>query len=162
MSISVPVLPFCLFSGLVRTRHCLHVSLHWYWQELLIAHYWKHQQTQILFEVSTWLPNCHSWWTFVFVSRSIVFLYQHLQYLSPFSEIFFYFFRNASPVCLQKSFYLPHQLTFPLPVGFCLPATALEDDMTWTRHLFPTSPTFPRSLLGLCIGMVVLPLSRQT
>ena len=141
MSNSIPVLPL-LSNKLSWKRHCLHGSLHWYWQELLIASHWKQQQTQILFEYRGFYLaaqlaqlvdfhicisiNCIS------LSASTGFV-SHLRNISLISW-------NVFPVCLQKNFYLPRQLTFTPPVGFCLPA-ALRDDMTWTQHLLPTSST---------------------
>ena len=141
MSNSIPVLPL-LFDQLSRKRHRLDGSLHWHWQELLIAHHWKQQQTQILFEyrgfylaaLLTQLVDFH-----ICISVNCISLSASAGFVSHLRNISLIFW-NAFPVCLQKIFYLPRQLTFPPPVGFCLPA-ALGDDMTWTRHLLPTSPT---------------------
>ena len=110
MSNSIPVLPL-LFDQLSRKRHRLDGSLHWHWQELLIAHHWKQQQTQILFEY-------RGFYLAALLTQLVDFQYLYLRQL--------YFSVSICRICLPSKKYFSHLLK-------CISRLFTED-------LLPASP----------------------
>ena len=107
-----------------RNRRC-QGSLHWYWRVIDSSlKYWKQQQTQFLFEDTRfYLPWLLAelvdklylyFWTIVFIK---------IKYKISFKDVFLQFTKTRF-LSVYGNFYLPHQLTFPPPVEFCLPAAA--------------------------------------
>ena len=105
-----------------RNRRC-QGTLHWYWR-VLIARSNTESSSRRNSCLRTHASTCLDFWQ-CWLTNSICISERFLKikYKISFKDVFLQFTKTRF-LSVYGNFYLPHQLTFPPPVEFCLPAAA--------------------------------------